>query len=124
MNARAAVLLGALALSLAPAIAVAADPLTPAGLAAELAFDGACLLDYRQSTDIANHAGMYETNQILGDHPSGARLRAYFVGAIALHFAITRMLSGSARNVWQGASLVIELGQVQRNASLGLRVRF
>jgi len=101
-----------------------AGALTGKQAALEAGFDAACIADYEQSAQIAAHPGMYETNPMLGRHPSRARLRNYFFGVVAVHLAITRILGERARGIWQGATLFIEAGQVARNARLGLKVEF
>jgi hypothetical protein len=59
-----------------------------------------------------------ETNPFLGAHPSPTRLSLMAVGAIVGHAAIARLLPHPYRTAWQGATIVVEVGYVARNASM------
>lgn len=111
-----------LALLLASASAQAAEPLSADEWKREAAFLVLGAIDYGQTRDIANHPGMYEYNPLLGDHPSDARIRNYFLAAGAAHLGITYLLPRRYRPTWQWGSLILEAGFVAHNYSVGLRV--
>jgi hypothetical protein len=95
----------------------------------EFVFDAALMADMMTTADIKNHPGLYETNPILGLHPSDAKIAAYGLTMAGLHAAITyEMVSNDVPraiiNAWELVSIGVEAGYVARNYRLGLRVRF
>jgi hypothetical protein len=119
-------------------------------IAAETAFVGLMLIDYRQTMDIRgwcdrNNVGAgtatyhadgtvtwengasceaYEGNPLLGEHPSDARIGNYFVGATLAHVAIAKALPTEYRPYWQGAGILLQLVTVIKNKQIGLSVNF
>src|SRR5260370_1342871 len=55
----------------------------------EFVFDAALMADMLTTAQIKNHPPLVETNPLLGQHPSDAKIAAYGLGAAALHAAIT-----------------------------------
>jgi len=92
-------------------------------LALELAFQSALYVDYRQTRQIVAHPDKYfETNALLGEHPSLPRVKNYSIGAALGHWAISELLpQGPYRRAWQAATLVIEANAVAVNFSIGLK---
>lgn len=90
----------------------------------ELAFAAMMAADYAQTMDIKQHQGFYETNRILGPHPSDARVRNYFVAMTAAHWAITNSLPEQYRPAWQWGSIAVEATFLLRNRAIGLRIAF
>lgn len=83
------------------------------------------VLDWGTSLDIANHKGMYETNFIMGKHPSRSTINTYFATTLALHTLVTYLLpQGVVRSAWQAVSIGVELGYVYSNFSIGLKTAF
>lgn len=81
-------------------------------------------VDYKQTTDIKNHPGMYEMNPILGKHPSDSRVRNYFAANLIGHTVITALLPEKYRPVWQWSTITVEVIVVRHNASLGIHANF
>jgi hypothetical protein len=110
-------------LSLA-AFSASAQPLDRKEWALEAGFLAAGLIDYGQTRDLKNHPNLHERNPFLGRHPSDDRIRNYFLAAGLAHMGITRLLPREYRPYWQWGTLVLEVGVVARNHSIGLRVDF
>lgn len=104
--------------------AFAGEPLSSSEWQREGAFLALGLIDYGQTRDIKNHAGMYETNPLLGRNPSDARIRNYFLASGVAHLGITYLLPRQYRSAWQWGTMAIELGVVAHNYSIGLRMAF
>jgi hypothetical protein len=63
-------------------------------------------------------------NPILGDHPTAGQVDAYFVGVIAGHAAVSYLLPRGWREGWQYVWIGLEVNQVYRNRSIGIRFAF
>jgi len=81
-------------------------------------------LDAAQTLDIKNHPNLYETNPLLGRHPSDTKIVAYFIGAGFGHNAITKKLPTEYRAAWQYGWAALEIGTIIRNRKLNLRFNF
>lgn len=95
----------------------------------EFVFDAALAADMITTAQIKNHPPLYETNPILGRHPSDAKIAGYGLAVAGLHAAITyEMVSqGVPRviiNTWELLGIGIETGYVAHNYKLGLRIKF
>jgi hypothetical protein len=104
--------------------ATARDPWSTQDKALEGAFIVSMAMDYRQTSDL--HTGpWHEENSILGRFPSQATINEYFFATTALHAVVTELLpAGKIRTVWQCAWIGMELGTVERNYRLGIRLNF
>lgn len=122
--------LNALLLSLAAGMLLsllggcAGQPLSAKEWKLEAAFLTAGLIDYGQTLDIKNHPGMYETNPLLGRHPSDTRIRNYFIAAGLTHVGVTHLLPRKYREHWQLGTLILQVGAVDNNHRIGLRMDF
>ena len=103
---------------------LASDPWSKQDKLLEGAFIAASVLDWRQTQDIKNHPSLYEQNSILGRHPSNKTINAYFATSILLHAAVADQLHGKWRTAWQAVWVGLEVGTVQRNYELGIRLNF
>jgi len=101
-----------------------ADDLTPKEIHTELLFAGTLLLDYSQTRDIKNHPGMYETNPILGKHPSDDKIATYFVLAGVGHYLVTKALPAEYRPAWQWGAIGLETLVILHNKQIGLSFKF
>ncbi len=82
-------------------------------------------IDWGQTRDIvARPDEFYETNPFLGPHPPRSRVDAYFAGWILANCAVTRLLEGDLRKAWLWSINTIQLGVVQNNVNIGLKVNF
>ena len=60
----------------------------------------------------------------VGEHPSIGQVNVYFAGSLVANYLITRGLPGPWREVYQVGFSVYELGVVQNNWKIGIRVSF
>lgn len=100
------------------------------------------IMDWRQTQIIANSCynvtktkpsgttktvaicDKYETNFILGDHPSEGRVNTYFATTLALHWVASYYLPKPYRTIFQGTWIIIEYDIVQQNRSIGIGFNF
>ena len=113
-----------LAIAILAAPSIAADPWSAQDKALEGVFIATMAMDYRQTSNI--HTGpWHETNPIMGTHPAQASINEYFFATTALHAVVTELLpAGTIRTAWQCAWIGLELGTVERNYRLGIRLNF
>jgi hypothetical protein len=104
--------------------ALAAEPLNSKEWSLEAAWLFVGFIEYGQTLDIKNHPDLYERNPFLGKHPSDARVRNYHIVAGLAHVGMTRLLPREYRPYWQWGTLILEIGLVERNHRLGLRLDF
>jgi hypothetical protein len=94
----------------------------------EFVFDAALMADMMTTADIKN-TDLVETNPILGQRPSDAKIAAYGLTMAGLHAAITyEMVSNDVPRgiitAWELVSIGVEAGYVAHNYHLGLRIKF
>jgi hypothetical protein len=111
-------------LAAANAHGILASELTPLEEKRELLVYSTLLLDAAQTLDIKNHPDLYETNPLLGRHPSDGKIAAYFIGAGFAHNAITKKLPTEYRAAWQYGWAALEIVTIVRNRQLNLRFNF
>jgi hypothetical protein len=113
---------------LGPRPAAAHDPWTTSNTILEATFVSAVFLDWQQTRWMLTRspARFYETNPVLGQHPSIHKLDAMVGAAVAGHALVAFLLPEPFRSGWQLAFVVIETGMVSMNCSVlgGLRFRF
>lgn len=82
--------------------------------------------DWGTTLDIAPRRGegYYETNPVLGTHPSRARVNTHFAVTGLLHMAISCVLSPKYRTVWQYTTIAVEVGYASNNLKIGLNLNF
>ena len=81
----------------------------------------ATLADWSQTRYIAKHPDQfYETNRVLGKHPTTGKVDAYFAGSIALSYFIADQLPSNYRKIFLGGITVVEISFVNHNKSLGI----
>lgn len=91
----------------------------------QTAFVGITTIDWMQTRQIADNPNkFYETNPILGRHPSKNEINLYFAGSVLAHTAIAAALPHGWRDWWQSLAIGLETGVVAHNASIGIRVGF
>jgi len=112
---------------------------------AEVAAETLIVVDWLQTRDIVRHQSdcsgssgvalvdlakqcganeYYETNPIIGKHPSMARVNTYFIGVIVGHWLLDQSLSAEHRKWLENGTIMLELGVVGHNQHIGLRVKF
>jgi len=104
--------------------AAAADPFTTEQKAG-IAMLGAVMYDdYKQTLDIKNHIGMPESNRFLGEHPSDARIRNYFVGVSVTSLVALYAMPSKYRKFFIAGGLILEVQVTGRNQRIGLKGAF
>jgi len=85
----------------------------------------ALAVDWGQTRHIAKNPNRFsEQNPILGPSPAVGKVNAYFVGAIVGTVALAYVLPGDWRQLFLAGVLTVELGVVQQNRSLGIKMAF
>lgn len=83
------------------------------------------LVDMLQTLDIAeNPDKYYETNPILGKHPSKEEVYTYFASALVLNYLACKYLPDPWWKVQQGVVMAIQVGVIANNVSLGIGFSF
>jgi hypothetical protein len=90
-------------------------------------------IDMGTTLDIENHPGLYETNPLMGRHPSRDRIYAVMGADFIIHPLISYLLPESwvvagydlhPRRNWQAITLGMSMGLVQHNFQAGLKINF
>lgn len=72
--------------------------------------------DWAQTRTIAkNPDRFYETNPILGEHPSSGKVNNYFLSTLLAHTLIANSLNSEWRKIFQNAGIGVEAGFSGRN---------
>ena len=121
--ARAALLI--LALVLLPSPCQAGDPWGTTDYALAGATLATLAVDWGQTRHIAKNPQRFaEKNPLLGPAPSVGKVDAYFVGAMVGTVALAHVLPNDWRQLFLAGVLTLELGVVQQNRSLGIKMSF
>ncbi|MFL6565119.1 MAG: hypothetical protein ACJ8G5_09335 [Burkholderiales bacterium] len=122
-TARAALLL--LVFVLFPSLCHAGGPWEKTDYALAGAAVAALAVDWGQTRHIAKNPNRFsEQNPILGPSPAVGKVDAYFVGAIVGTVALAHALPSDWRQMFLAGVLTVELGVVQQNRSLGIKMAF
>ena len=113
-----------LALLLIPSFCFASDDFSTTDKSLELGYIALTAIDWRQTQDIVRHEGYYETNPIMGKHPTNARINTYFTGMIAGHVLVDYLLPSQYRGYWELMGISVELTGVLGNRKIGLSGKF
>ena len=83
-------------------------------------------VDWGTTLDITRRydEGYYESNPILGRHPSAGTVNVYMGAWALLHPVITHYLPGKYRPYWQLITIGVSGGAAASNINLGLNVKF
>ena len=83
------------------------------------------VIDWGQTRSIAkNPSQYYETNSLLGQHPSMSAVNLHFSAAILGTLLIGNYLSPSNRKIFLGTITTVEFLTVGRNNALGIGISF
>jgi hypothetical protein len=99
---------------------------------ASLAADMLQTLDIKRHSDVSwnyygtllTRPGLWETNPILGQHPSDAKVAVYFAGAALATGAAWYALPSRWRMLVPLGVLALQIPQLVRNGNCGLSIRF
>jgi len=81
-------------------------------------------IDMLQTLEIVNNDDYYETNKVLGKHPSEAHVIAYFVFRGFAHYHATNIIPQKYRNYFHGYNIIYNYNTVKDNHNLGIRINF
>lgn len=101
-----------------------AEPLTKKDKYSIVAFNVIQTIDMLQTFEIVDNPAYYETNPILGKHPSKEQVLGYFVLRGIGHYHVTKIIPEKYRGVWHTFSIVANLDTIQNNHSIGIRIGF
>lgn len=102
----------------------AGEPWSEQDIQLEAAYLMLHAVDWGQTRTIATSDEFWETNPILGSHPTVAEVNRYFVATALLHVAITDSLHPRYRPLWQKFTIGVEAGYVGHNINLGITLEF
>jgi len=102
-----------------------ADPWNNQDIVLQTIVQGTLFLDYLQTRQIAKHPNLYyETNKIIGRHPSLKAVNVYFVAASLAHVGFVHILPKKLRPYFQTGTILLEINVIKNNCSLGLGFRW
>ena len=81
-------------------------------------------IDMLQTLEIANNDKYYETNPILGKHPSEFQVIAYFVTRAYTLSELTKMTPLKYRGFTHAFNIAYNYDVVRKNHSIGIRIGF
>jgi hypothetical protein len=82
-------------------------------------------IDWLQTRNIAsNPNALYETNPILGKHPSIGSVNSYFISMMLIHVGIVSALPSKYRSTFQFTSIAYEASYVYGNFRVGINAKF
>ena len=100
------------------------EPLTEVDKANIVLFNVLQGIDMLQTLEIANNDDYYETNKVLGKHPSEAHVVAYFVARGIAHYHLTNIVPAKYRNFFHGYNVIYNYNTIKDNHELGIRIDF
>lgn len=80
--------------------------------------------DMMQTLDIKNHENSYETNIILGRHPSDAKVVGYFVSLAAVNMWLVPKLRPKYRKTLWIVVAVVQIAVMSQNNKAGIGFKF
>lgn len=103
-----------------------ADPWTKTDITLEIIDLGLKFMDAKQTHDIVSrqNEGYYETNFILGEHPSHGEVNAYFATTAIGHILIAHILPQPYRRYWQILWIGVSGSCVYGNYRSNLKIKF
>ena len=105
------------------AVSYSADKWTTEDIMLEVTALGLKAIDWRQTRTIAKHPNLYwETNPILGEHPSIEAINRYFITTALGHVFITHLLPQKYRKYWQLLWIGISANCVYHNYRIGIKI--
>lgn len=82
------------------------------------------LIDWAQTRHIARSSQFYETNPILGAHPSSEDVDRYFAGSLLAINGLSALLPSSQRGYLFIAVAVAQAATVAQNQRIGIQMRW
>ena len=81
-------------------------------------------IDMLQTLEIANNDKYYETNPILGKHPSEFQVVTYFIARGFAHYELLKMIPEKYRNLYHTYNIVYNYDTIRDNHNIGIRIDF
>lgn len=86
---------------------------------------GAILVDWGTTLDIKHHDNLYESNYLLGRHPSDRQIHLFTATKLGVLYGLNNSnMSKTLKTVFNTLYLVVATVAVSNNLRLGLRIRF
>lgn len=83
------------------------------------------MVDWRQTQQIVEKPGQYyETNYILGPHPTMGSVNRYFAASVVTTFLVSEYAPQSTAKTILRSLMFFEGGVIQHNWNIGLRFNF
>ena len=101
-----------------------AEPLTYSDKKGIVIFNILQGIDMLQTLEIANNDKYYETNPILGRHPSEFQVLSYFVARGLAHYEVTKMVPQKYRKFWHAYHILYNYDVIRDNHEIGIRIGF
>ena len=101
-----------------------AEPLTYSDKKGIVIFNILQGIDMLQTLEIANNDNYYETNSILGRHPSKFQVLSYFVARGLAHYEVTKMIPEKYRSFWHAYNIIYNYDVIKDNHEIGIRIGF
>ena len=102
-----------------------ADEWTSADTKHELVYLVLHSTDWMQTRYISkNPSYLYEQNNILGKHPSIAKVNNYFAATALMHFGVAYLLPREYRRSFQYITMGVEIGAITHNYQIGIKLNF
>ena len=109
-------------LTLLPITANAFDEWTDKDELRQRAYMALHLIDWMQTSKMASDDMYFETNPLLGRHPSTGKINTYFAATLVFNYVVARTLQTKYRNTWQSFWLGVKTTYVGHNYQIGVRV--
>jgi len=92
--------------------------------AQQVIVSGLIIADWLQTREIARSDEFYETNPILGRHPSQSEVNQYFLACLVGYNLLTYHLKPEGAKWFSLAIGISQANTVQQNLSLGIEIKF
>lgn len=104
------------------------DEWTAADSALQTTFVVLALVDWKQTREFSGnpqkYPDMYETNPVLGPHPSARKINIFMGSSIAAHTIIAVLSPKPFRTVWQSFWITVEVHCIHENYKAGVSIHF
>lgn len=91
-------------------------------------FIGLTIIDWKQTREFTGnrhkYPDMYETNPLMGPHPSARKVNIIMATSIIAHTVTAVLLSKPYRTYWQGLWIAVEIRCIYANYRAGISIHF
>jgi hypothetical protein len=121
---KAYILIFSIVLIITPVASHSFDEWSKRDIALESAWITLNIIDWSQTRYISKHPEFYESNPILGRHPSISAVDTYFAAGTLLHIGVTHILPSKYRPYWQMITIMGSGACVINNNRIGVGLNF